>query len=150
MGLGRLPRLRSRAAIAPADRPKHLSQINVPPVQQTRIPVNPSDPIAVVNNQIISRQQLADECVAREGKKILDLLVNRTLIEQALARKKLSITAAEIDEEIDEVAAAVRHRPRGLAQDPGQGAWHQPVPVRPRDHLSGAGAAEALLRTGSR
>ncbi len=76
----------------------------MPPLQKTRIPVNPSDPIAVVNNQVISRQQLADECVAREGKKILDILVNRTLIEQALARKHLSVTAAEIDEEIDQVA----------------------------------------------
>ncbi len=91
-------------AAAPADGPKRLSDIDVPPLQKTRIPVNPSDPIAVVNNQVISRQQLADECVAREGKKILDILVNRTLIEQALARKKLSVTAAEIDEEIDQVA----------------------------------------------
>jgi parvulin-like peptidyl-prolyl isomerase len=87
-----------------ADQPKRLSQINVPPVQKTRIPVEPSDPIAVVNNQVISRQQLADECVAREGKKILELLVNRTLIEQALARRRLSITAPEIDQEIDDVA----------------------------------------------
>ena len=76
----------------------------MPGVKQTRVPVNPSDPIAIVNNQIISRQQLADECVAREGKKILDVLINRTLIEQALARGKLSITAAEIDQEIDTVA----------------------------------------------
>ncbi len=70
----------------------------------TRMPVSPTDPIAVVNNQVITRQQLADECVAREGKKILELLVNRVLIEQALARRKLSITAAEIDQEIDDVA----------------------------------------------
>jgi parvulin-like peptidyl-prolyl isomerase len=83
---------------------KDLRQLNVPGVKQTRVPVSPSDPIAVVNNQIISRQQLADECVAREGKKILDILINRTLIEQALARGKMSITAAEIDEEIDTVA----------------------------------------------
>jgi parvulin-like peptidyl-prolyl isomerase len=83
---------------------KDLRQLNVPGVKQTRVPVSPSDPIAVVNHQIISRQQLADECVAREGKKILDILINRTLIEQALARGKMSITAAEIDEEIDTVA----------------------------------------------
>ncbi|MGP0064182.1 MAG: parvulin peptidyl-prolyl isomerase [Isosphaeraceae bacterium] len=83
---------------------KDLRQINVPGVQQTRVPVSPSDPIAIVNNQIISRQLLADECVAREGKKILDVLINRTLIEQALARGKMSITAAEIDQEIGSVA----------------------------------------------
>jgi parvulin-like peptidyl-prolyl isomerase len=83
---------------------RDLRQINVPGVKQTRVPVSPSDPIAIVNNQIISRQQLADECVAREGKKILEILVNRTMIEQALARGKMSITAAEIDAEIDTVA----------------------------------------------
>ena len=83
---------------------RDLRQINVPGVKQTRVPVNPSDPIAIVNNQIISRQQLADECVAREGKKILEILINRSMIEQALARGKMSVTAAEIDEEIDTVA----------------------------------------------
>ncbi len=88
----------------PEDAPKNLSQIKVPALQQTRVPVSPSDPIAVVNNQVITRQQLADECVAREGKKILDSLIHRSLIEQALARKKMSITAAEIDEEIETVA----------------------------------------------
>ncbi len=88
----------------PEDAPKNLSQIKVPPLQQTRVPVSPSDPIAVVNKQVITRQQLADECVAREGKKILDALINRSLIEQALARGKKSITAAEIDEEIETVA----------------------------------------------
>jgi hypothetical protein len=84
--------------------PRHLSQINVPPFQPTRIPVNPADPIAVVNGQVITRQQLADECVAREGKKILEILVNRALIEQALVRQKKSVTAPEIDAEIEQVA----------------------------------------------
>src|SRR5262249_59490550 len=79
----------------------HLSQINVPGVQQVAIPVNPNDAIAVVNGQHITRQQLADECVARKGKEILDLLVNRTLIEQALRSNKLEVTAAEIDQEIE-------------------------------------------------
>src|SRR5262245_58320980 len=77
---------------------------DVPGVKPVALPVNPSDPIAIVNNQPITRQQLADECVAKEGKKILDTMINRVLIEQALARQKLSVTAAEIDEEIDSIA----------------------------------------------
>ena len=85
----------------------HLRDIDVPPVKPAAIPVNPGDPIALVNGQVISRQQLADECVARKGKEILDLLINRTLIEQALRSKKLEITAAEIDQEIE-------NRPSGL------------------------------------
>jgi hypothetical protein len=84
--------------------PVRLDQLNVPGVQLTAIPVNPGDPIAIVNNQVISRQQLADECVARKGKEILETLINRTLIEQALKNRKQEITAAEIDQEIDNVA----------------------------------------------
>jgi foldase protein PrsA len=68
------------------------------------IPVNPTDPIAIVNKQVISRQQLADECVARKGKEVLETLINRTLIEQALKARKQEVTAAEIDQEIENVA----------------------------------------------
>jgi foldase protein PrsA len=92
----------------PVAKPKgkvRLSDIKVPPLTIKAIPVNPGDPVAQVNGQIISRQQLADECVAREGKKILELLINRTLIEQALTARKLEVTGAEIDREIDSVAA---------------------------------------------
>ncbi len=81
-----------------------LDQINVPGVKVTAIPVNPTDPIAIVNNQVITRQQLADECVARRGKEILETLINRALIEQALKSNKQEITAAEIDQEIENVA----------------------------------------------
>ena len=89
-----------------ADTPQsiRLDQINVPGVKVTAIPVNPTDPIAIVNNQVISRQQLADECVARRGKEILETLINRVLIEQALKSAKQEITAAEIDQEVENVA----------------------------------------------
>lgn len=73
----------------------------------THIPVNPTDPIAIVNGSVITRAQLADECVARKGEEILDTLIARTLIEQALRAKKLEVTASEIDKEIDNVAMRV-------------------------------------------
>jgi parvulin-like peptidyl-prolyl isomerase len=82
----------------------NVNDINVPGLKPARIPVNPSDPIANVNNQPITRQQLADECLAREGKKVLELLINRTLIDQELHRRKMDVTAAEIDQEIETVA----------------------------------------------
>ena len=81
-----------------------LDQINVPGVKVTAIPVNPTDPIAIVNNQVITRQQLSDECVARRGKEILETLINRVLIEQALKSNKQAVTAAEIDQEVENVA----------------------------------------------
>lgn len=77
---------------------------DVPKPVLTAIPVNPSDPIATVNNRVITRQRLADECVARKGKEILDTLIARELIEQALQKNKLQVTAAEVDQEIDRIA----------------------------------------------
>jgi parvulin-like peptidyl-prolyl isomerase len=93
-----------RASVDHPNPSPRLDQIDVPALKLTAVPVNPSDPIAIVNNQVISRQQLADECVARKGKEILETLINRTLIEQALKARKLEVTAAEIDQEIDNVA----------------------------------------------
>jgi foldase protein PrsA len=81
-----------------------LSDIDVPPVQPAAIPVNPGDAIAVVNGQKISRQRLADECVAQHGKKVLEILINRTLIDQALRARNLEVTAAEIDQEVENIA----------------------------------------------
>ena len=127
-----------------------LDQINVPGVKPTAVPVNATDPIAIVNDQVITRQQLSDECVARRGKEILDTLINRVLIEQALRRAKLEVTAAEIDQEIENVA-----RRFGIGRE----AWlrtldkersDQPRAVRSRHHLPRPGPAQALHRSGDR
>ncbi|MDG3003413.1 peptidylprolyl isomerase [Paludisphaera mucosa] len=94
-----------KATVGKDDAPSvRRDQIEVPPMKETAIPVNPTDAIAIVNDQVISRQQLADECVARKGKEILETLINRSLIEQALKAQKKEVTAAEIDQEIDTVA----------------------------------------------
>ncbi len=86
-------------------KPVDLRTLQVPGVQMKAIPVNPSDPICLVNGQVLTRQQLADEAVARKGKEVLDTMINRVLIEQALARQKITVTAADIDEEIEAIAA---------------------------------------------
>ena len=121
----------------------------LPRSRSTQIPVNPTDPIVMVNGQVITRQQLADECVARKGKEIPELMINRTLVEQALRAKKLEVTAAEIDQEIETVAKRFgigRERwLRTLDKERG----HQPDPVRPGHHLPGARAAEAVRGPGA-
>ncbi|QEH37589.1 Foldase protein PrsA precursor [Aquisphaera giovannonii] len=105
----RRPLLGSKpAASAPkADEKAQAPEAPVDPNNKltlTAIPVNPTDPIAIVNDQVISRQQLADECVAREGKKVLETLINRAIVDQALKGQKKEVTAAEIDAEISNVA----------------------------------------------
>jgi hypothetical protein len=68
------------------------------------VPVNPNDPVAIINGEPITRVQLSDECVARKGKEILETLIARKLIEQAMQRNKMQITAAEIETEIENLA----------------------------------------------
>src|SRR4051794_16946718 len=90
-----------RATATPPQPPAKADQIgDGPRLQEVRVPTNTTDPIAVVNGEIITRQQLADECVARKGQEILDTLIARRLIEQAMRSKKIEVTAAEIDSEI--------------------------------------------------
>lgn len=72
-----------------------------------RIPVNPSDPVAVVNGEVITRQQLSDECVARKGEEILETLIARRLIDQSMRANKMAITSEEIDAEIDRIAMSM-------------------------------------------
>ncbi len=81
-----------------------LDEIDAPIAQMTQIPVGPNDAILKVNDQVITRQQLADECIARKGKEVAEVMIHRTLVEQALRAKKLAVTAAEIDSEIEDVA----------------------------------------------
>lgn len=72
-----------------------------------RTMVNPTDPICIINGEVLTRQQLADECVARRGEEILESLIARKLIEQALKANKMEVTAAEVEAEIDRVALAL-------------------------------------------
>ncbi|HEX8202364.1 MAG TPA: SurA N-terminal domain-containing protein [Isosphaeraceae bacterium] len=78
-----------------------------PTLTPVAIPVNPTDAIATVNGQSISRQQLADECVARSGKQVLETLIARMLIDQAIVAQRLEVSPQEIDEEIERVAGGI-------------------------------------------
>lgn len=71
------------------------------------MPLLPTEPIAIVNGESITRERLANECVARHGKEVLDTIIARTLIEQALRNKKIEVTTAEVNSEIDHTATQV-------------------------------------------
>src|SRR4051794_5946284 len=75
-----------KATAGQAARAGPQDEVSLKPV---RIPVTPGDPVAVVNGEVITRQQLADECVTRKGEEVLDTLVARKLIDQAIKAKKL-------------------------------------------------------------
>lgn len=60
--------------------------------------------MAVVNGEQISQADLGRECLWRFGKEVLEGMVNRQLIAEACAAKKIVITSADIDGEIERIA----------------------------------------------
>lgn len=78
-----------------------------PVVEMKVVPVKPTDAVAVINNEVVTRQQLADECVARKGEEVLETLIARKLIEQAMRAHKMEVTAGEITEEINRIAQSM-------------------------------------------
>src|SRR5262249_55976304 len=71
----------------------------VPPV----VPEGSSDysrrVVAYINgNEAVTREQLGEFLIARFGPQMLDLLVNRRIIERAAMEKGIEVTEAEIDE----------------------------------------------------
>ncbi|HMO34936.1 MAG TPA: hypothetical protein PKA06_02735, partial [Gemmatales bacterium] len=66
---------------------------------QTPLPAD-KDVVAVVNDVPITRQQLADELIARKGRAQLEALVHRTLIEQTCKAKGITVTDKEVQEEL--------------------------------------------------
>ncbi len=75
-----------------------------PRLQTVVVPTNPGEAVAKINGETITYQQLADECIVRKGEEILETMIARKLIDQAIKAKNLTITPTEIDEEIERVA----------------------------------------------
>ena len=89
---------------------------------------------ARVNGQPIGIADVQATCVERHGAEVLEILITRKLIEQALAREKRTVTQAEIDAEISRAAESMGFRkPDG---SPDVAAWFdrvtrdQKIPMR--------------------
>lgn len=66
----------------------------------SQTPPPDKDVVAMVNGVAITRQQLADELIARKGRAQLEALVHRTLIEQTCKSKGITVTDKEVMEEL--------------------------------------------------
>ena len=89
---------------------------------------------ALVNGQSIGIDQVRDECLERHGADVLEILVTRTILQQALEREKQQVSQAEVDAEITRAAELLGFRkPDG---SPDTAAWiervtrEQKLPVR--------------------
>jgi parvulin-like peptidyl-prolyl isomerase len=89
---------------------------------------------AVVNGTPISTESLANTCLKRHGMEVLEILITRSLIDQALAQQNLTVTQADLDQEIAYGATTL-----GFLTEAGQPdtkAWlehvtkEQEVPIR--------------------
>jgi parvulin-like peptidyl-prolyl isomerase len=71
---------------------------------------------ARVNGKPIEINTVQAICIERHGRDVLEILITRRLIEQALAREKRTVTQADIDAEIARAAESMGfHKPDGSA-----------------------------------
>lgn len=63
-----------------------------------------SDAVARVNGAIITKAEVAEECMLSYGNDVLEKMINRRIIEQACAAQKVEVTEAEVDQEILKIA----------------------------------------------
>jgi foldase protein PrsA len=64
----------------------------------------PVEALARVGKEIISYDMVAEECVSRHGKEILDDLINRMVIQQACEAQNINVSEEEVTVEVNRIA----------------------------------------------
>lgn len=72
--------------------------------------------LARVNKELVTWEQVADECMARYGEDVLDDVINRVIIQQACEARGITVTEDEVNLEVKRFATRF-----GLAVD----QWYQ-------------------------
>ncbi|MGE0610029.1 MAG: peptidyl-prolyl cis-trans isomerase [Pirellulales bacterium] len=62
---------------------------------------------AVVNNRKITNQELGEACIERHGEAVLEDMITRRVLEQAVKRQKVTVSRQDIDEEIARAARSM-------------------------------------------
>ena len=60
--------------------------------------------LARVNKQLITWDEVADECMSRYANDVLESIINRVIIQQACTAQDITVTATEVDHEILTIA----------------------------------------------
>ncbi|HEX6985179.1 MAG TPA: SurA N-terminal domain-containing protein, partial [Planctomycetaceae bacterium] len=60
--------------------------------------------LARVGDAVVTYDQVAEEAMARYGTEVLDQLINRTIIEIACRQRGITVTEAEVEQEITNIA----------------------------------------------
>lgn len=77
---------------------------------------------AIINDQRITIETLAEECIERHGVEVLEAMINRRVLEQALAKQNIEITRRDLDEELARTALAMGKVRKGT-NEPDVEAW---------------------------
>lgn len=75
-----------------------------PEGQQTNAVATQTQYLGRVNNQPISYDQVARECVAQHGVKVLDSMINRLIIQQECEKRGVVVKESEIKREVEEIS----------------------------------------------
>lgn len=75
-----------------------------PAAANVNAPANGKQPAAVVNGEPILRDQLANECLRRFGKEVLETIVNKQLIWQECQKQGIKITEQDVEDEVSRMA----------------------------------------------
>jgi hypothetical protein len=96
--------------------------------------------VARVNGREITREELAEVCLARQGAKELDKLTQRAVLEIAMQDRRLEVTDAEMESELAALAASFRVAPaafmtmlkkeRGISSDEYRDVLYGRVAIR--------------------
>lgn len=84
--------------------PEGKAQTRGPQPPAAQKPTASSDAYARVNNVPITYEMLARECVERHGTAVLENMINQLIIQQECQRQSLSVSAAEVEQEVARVA----------------------------------------------
>ncbi|MDR3181554.1 MAG: peptidylprolyl isomerase [Planctomycetaceae bacterium] len=76
---------------------------------------------AIVNGKAVSRSELAEKCLRKHGKEILNDMISRLVVGQSCRQNNIQITDKDIDEEIREMA--VKHLPLKEDGSPDIALW---------------------------
>lgn len=72
---------------------------------------------ATINGKPIEIREVADECVERYGLEVLDGIISKLVLKQALAKKQLDVTDEDMNEEIARAAAQMGFTKRDGSPD---------------------------------
>lgn len=91
-------------ASRPAPAPRQQAATSRAPATSNRPTANAANAqlkvVAHVNNQQITRQQLATACLKRYGDEVIDSMINKHIVWQACQQNGINITEADVDNEI--------------------------------------------------